>query len=100
MMIERWTRRIVAMGRSHKWLRPLTLFVLLGLFGGAALAEWTARRSSRAWRAAGERRAAYAQQLSACRERGRGAKHVKREIILGRPTAPHHGWWQRYCPSA
>ena len=68
-MIERWTRRIVAMGRSHKWLRPLTLFVLLGLFGGAALAEWTARRSSRAWRAAGERRAAYAQQLSACRER-------------------------------
>ena len=38
MMIERWTRRIVAMGRSHKWLRPLTLFGLLGLFGGAALA--------------------------------------------------------------
>lgn len=68
-MIERWTRRIVAMGRSHKWLRPLTLFGLLGLFGGAALAEWTARRSARAWRAAGECRAAYAQQLSACRER-------------------------------
>ena len=100
MMIGRWTRRIVAMGRSHKWLRPLTLF---GCLDSLAERLWRNGLQDGPPGPGGPQGSAERLTPSSSPPAGngeRGAKHVKREIILGRPTAPHHGWWQRYCPSA